>query len=79
MADRPALKAEIEKTARERGHTLGPWLDLPHASQVGCLACDRWGFVEVLPAPGKLHLEALGAPCPDPQDDRPATARPQDR
>lgn len=64
MATREELKAEIVRIANEHGHELGPWLDVGHAAQVGCLQCDRYAFVEVMPEPGKLHAEAFEADCP---------------
>ena len=64
MATREELKAEIERTAEQHGHQLGPWLDLGHASQVGCFACDRFAFVEMLPPPGKSHPDGLEVDCP---------------
>jgi len=64
MATREELKAEIQRLADEQGHRLGPWLDVGHASQVGCLQCDRYAFAELLPPPGKLHSGGIEAPCP---------------
>ncbi|MEX2421922.1 MAG: hypothetical protein WD670_08925 [Actinomycetota bacterium] len=32
---RASLKAEVEAAASAEGHTLGPWLDVGHASQTG--------------------------------------------
>jgi hypothetical protein len=64
MATREELKAEVERIGQAGGHTLGPWLDVGHAAQVGCLACDRWAFVEVLPAPGRVIADRFEAPCP---------------
>jgi hypothetical protein len=61
---REELKTEVERLGREAGHTLGPWLDLPHAGQIGCLACDRYAFVQVLPPPPKLHVQQWELPCP---------------
>jgi hypothetical protein len=65
MATREELKAEVERMAEEAGHTVGFWLDLGHASQLGCFACDRYAFVQVLPPPGRIIAEAFAAPCPD--------------
>ena len=65
MPTRDELKAEVERIAREAGHTPGFWLDLGHASQLGCLACDRYAFVQVMPPPGRVVGDALAAPCPD--------------
>lgn len=65
MATRDELKADVERIAREAGHTPGVWLDLGHASQLGCLACDRYAFVQLAPPPARIHAEALAAPCPD--------------
>lgn len=65
MATREELKAEVERIAREAGHSVGFWLDLGHASQLGCLACDRYAFVQVAPPPGQIHAEAFAQPCPD--------------
>lgn len=65
MSTRQELKVEVERIAREAGHTPGFWLDLPHASQLGCLACDRYGFVQLIPPPGRILAEAFTAPCPD--------------
>ena len=65
MSTREELKEEVERVAAEQGHRLGPWLDVGHAAQLGCLACDRYAFVQVLPPPGKTFLEGLSAPCPD--------------
>jgi hypothetical protein len=65
MATREELKAEVERIAREAEHTPGFWLDLGHASQLGCLACDRYAFVQLMPAPGRIFAEAFAAPCPD--------------
>jgi hypothetical protein len=67
VATREQLKAEVERKAAEAGHTPGFWLDLGHASQLGCLACDRYAFVQVLPPPGRILADALAAPCPDPR------------
>jgi len=66
VATREELKAEVERIGRDHGHTLGPWLDLGHASQLGCLGCDRYAFVQVLPPPGQAFTEAFEQPCPDP-------------
>lgn len=63
---RASLKAEVEAAAEPSGHTLGPWLDVGHASQTGCLQCDRYAFVEILPPPGKVHLGQIGDACPKP-------------
>jgi hypothetical protein len=65
VATREELKTDVERIGREGGHTPGFWLDLGHASQVGCLACDRYAFVEVLPPPGRVMADAFAAPCPD--------------
>jgi hypothetical protein len=65
VATREELKAEVERIARDAGHTTGFWLDLGHASQLGCLACDRYAFVQVVPPPGRVMAEAFAAPCPD--------------
>jgi hypothetical protein len=65
VATREELKAEVERIGRDHGHTLGIWLDLGHASQLGCLGCDRYAFVQVLPPPGKAFTEAFEQPCPD--------------
>ncbi len=65
MASREELKAEVERIGRQNGHTIGPWLEVGHAAQVGCLVCDRYGFVQVIPTPGKAMAEGLAAPCPD--------------
>ena len=64
MATREELKADVERIARDAGHTPGVWLDLGHASQLGCLACDRYGFVQLAPPPARIHADALAAPCP---------------
>jgi hypothetical protein len=64
VATREELKAEAERIGLAGGHTLGPWLDVGHAAQVGCVACDRWAFVEVLPAPGRVIADRFEAPCP---------------
>jgi hypothetical protein len=64
MASRDELKADVERLARDAGHTLGVWLDLGHASQLGCLACDRYAFVQLAPPPPRIHADALSAPCP---------------
>jgi hypothetical protein len=66
VATREELKAEVERIGRDHGHTLGTWLDLGHASQLGCLGCDRYAFVQVLPPPGRAFTEAFEEPCPDP-------------
>jgi hypothetical protein len=65
VATREELKAEVERIGRDHGHTLGPWLDLGHASQLGCPGCDRYAFVQVLPPPGRAFTEAFEQPCPD--------------
>lgn len=65
MARRDELKAEVERVGREHGHALGPWLEVGHAAQLGCLACDRYAFVQFLPPPGQAITEALESPCPD--------------
>jgi hypothetical protein len=65
MATRDELKAEVERVAKEGGHTLGVWLDLGHASQLGCLACDRYAFVQLVPPPPRIHVDAFATPCPD--------------
>lgn len=65
MRTREELKAEVERIGREHGHTLGPWLDVGHAGQVGCVLCDRWAFVQVLPPPGKTFTDAFRVPCPE--------------
>ncbi|MGH2685952.1 MAG: hypothetical protein ACRDJP_10860 [Actinomycetota bacterium] len=65
VADREELKADLERVAREAGHTTGPWLEVGHAAQLGCLACDRYAFIQFLPPPPKVHAESLAAPCPD--------------
>ena len=65
VATREELKAEVERIGRDHGHTLGIWLDLGHASQLGCLGCDRYAFVQVLPPPGQAFTEAFEQPCPD--------------
>jgi hypothetical protein len=65
VATREELKAEVERIGRDHGHTLGTWLDLGHASQLGCLGCDRYAFVQVLPPPGQAFAEAFEQPCPD--------------
>ena len=62
---REELKAQVERLARRSGHTPGPWLEVGHAAQLGCLACDRFGFVQFLPLPGRLMAGSLEAPCPD--------------
>jgi len=64
MATREELKAEVERIAAEHGHRLGPWLDVGHASQTGCLNCDRYAFAEILPPPGKLHVNGFEQDCP---------------
>jgi hypothetical protein len=66
VGTREELKAEVERIGRDHGHTLGTWLDLGHASQLGCLGCDRYAFVQVLPPPGRAFTEAFEQPCPDP-------------
>ena len=63
---RADLKGQVDEVATSNGHTLGPWLDVGHASQTGCLQCDRYAFVEILPPPGKVHLGQMGDPCPRP-------------
>jgi hypothetical protein len=65
VATREELKAEVERIGRDHGHTLGTWLDLGHASQLGCLGCDRYAFVQVLPPPGQAITEAFEQPCPE--------------
>jgi hypothetical protein len=65
MATRQELKAQVERIAREAGHTPGFWLDLGHASQLGCLACDRYAFVQHLPPPGQIFADAFATACPD--------------
>jgi hypothetical protein len=65
VATREELKAEVEGIARRAGHTPGFWLDLGHASQLGCLACDRYAFVQVAPPPGRVFADAFASPCPD--------------
>ena len=65
MADRDDLKAEVERVGRENGHTLGFWLEVGHAAQIGCLGCDRYAFVQVVPPPGRTFLDAFATPCPD--------------
>jgi hypothetical protein len=65
VATREELKAEVERIGRDHGHTLGIWLDLGHASQLGCLGCDRYAFVQVLPRPEQAFTEAFEQPCPD--------------
>jgi hypothetical protein len=65
MSTREELKAEVERIAREAGHAPGVWLDVGHAAQLGCLACDRYAFVQVLPPPGRIFAESLATPCPD--------------
>ena len=64
VATREELKAQIEEIAVAHGHRLGPWLDVGHASQVGCLNCDRYAFAELLPPPGRLHAESFEQDCP---------------
>ncbi len=64
MATREELKETVERVAAEHGHRLGPWLDVGHASQTGCLDCDRYAFAEVLPPPGKLHVSGIDRDCP---------------
>src|SRR3990170_3764895 len=79
MTTRDELKAEVERLARDAGHAPGPWLEVGHAAQLGCLACDRYGFVQFLPPPGRVMACPLEAPCPDrggrliqvPEDDSP--------
>lgn len=66
VATREELKAGVERIGWDHGHTLGTWLDLGHASQLGCLGCDRYAFVQVLPPPGRAFTEAFEQPCPDP-------------
>ena len=61
---RAFLKGEVERIATEHGHQVGPWLDVGHASQTGCLRCDRYAFVEILPPPGKVHIGQMGDACP---------------
>jgi hypothetical protein len=68
MATREELKEQVERIAREAGHRPGPWLDVGHAAQLGCLACDRYAFVQVLPSPGRVFAESFAAPCPDSGD-----------
>lgn len=65
MATREELKERVERLARERGHAVGPWLEVGHAAQLGCLACDRYAFVQFLPPPGRVMAESLETPCPD--------------
>jgi hypothetical protein len=65
MAERDELKAEVERLATERGHTPGPWLEVGHAAQLGCLSCDRYAFVQLMPPPPKTFLQGLAEPCPD--------------
>lgn len=62
---REELKAEVERVARDAGHTPGPWLEVGHAAQLGCVSCDRYGFVQFLPPPGRVMAGPLEAPCPD--------------
>lgn len=62
---REQLKAQVEQAARQAGHAPGPWLEVGHAAQLGCLACDRYGFVQFVPPPGRVMADALEAPCPD--------------
>lgn len=64
VSTREELKAQVERVGRAGGHTLGPWLDVGHAAQIGCVACDRWAFVEVLPPPGRAIADRLEMPCP---------------
>ena len=59
------LKAEVERIGAENGHDLGPWLEVGPAGQLGCLTCDRYAFVQALPAPGKVFAEAFQVPCHD--------------
>jgi len=66
VVSREQVKAEVERVARDAGHAVGPWLEVGHAAQLGCLACDRYAFVQFLPPPGRVMAEALEAPCPDP-------------
>jgi hypothetical protein len=63
--DRDQLKQELERLAEENGHTPGPWLEVGHAAQLGCLACDRYGFLQVVPPPPRVMAQGLAAPCPD--------------
>jgi hypothetical protein len=65
VATREELKEEVERIAREAGHAPGVWLDVGHAAQLGCLACDRYAFVQVLPPPGRVFADTFAAPCPD--------------
>ncbi len=65
MTTRDELKAEVERLARDAGHAPGPWLEVGHAAQLGCLACDRYGFVQFLPPPGRVMAGPLEAACPD--------------
>ncbi len=59
------LKAEVERIALENGHKAGPWLEVGPAGQLGCLTCDRYAFVQALPAPGQIHAQAFQVPCAD--------------
>jgi hypothetical protein len=63
MATMEELKAEVERIGRENGHELGPWLEVGPAGQLGCLTCDRYAFVQALPAPGQIHADAFQVPC----------------
>lgn len=65
MASMEELKAEVERIGLENGHELGPWLEVGPAGQLGCLRCDRYAFVQALPEPGQLHVQAFQAPCAD--------------
>jgi hypothetical protein len=71
VATREELKTEIERLVVERGHTPGPWLDVGHAAQLGCLTCEQFAFVELLPPPGKVHMDRLAADCPSPRIETP--------
>jgi hypothetical protein len=65
MATMEELKAEVERIGLENGHKVGPWLEVGPAGQIGCLTCDRYAFVQALPAPGQIHAQAFQVPCAD--------------
>ena len=65
MAERETLKQDLERLAADNGNTPGPWLEVGHAAQLGCLSCDRYGFLQLVPPPGRLLPQGLAGPCPD--------------
>jgi len=65
MSEREELKAELERLAADNGHATGPWLEVGHAAQLGCLACDRYGFLQLMPPPPRVLAQGLASQCPD--------------